>query len=44
MFQAMILCNFQEKWTKLEKVTKNLILDHLAQIWAPHIFGEFYLY
>ena len=29
---------------KLEKVTKKLILDHLAQIWAPNFFCEFFLY
>ena len=29
---------------KLEKVTKKLILDHLAQIWTPNFFCEFFLY
>ena len=46
MFQAIILCNFQEhKWPKLQKMTKNLILDpilaHLVQIWGPNFFADF---
>ena len=43
MFQAIILCNFQENQSpELEEMTKNLILSsilvHLAHIWASKCF------
>ena len=44
LLQAIIVCNFKEnKWTKLEKMTKNLvsgpILSLLAWIWTPKFFS-----
>ena len=43
MFQAIILCHFQENlWTKLEKVTKNLIFCPI--LGSQFCVCEFYLH